>query len=484
MGIAAMGFAACDEFTMPNPPAQSNSPEVAFQTSDLVVDNAVSGTISLPALHENGSRLTAANVTVTNIPEGYSLKFTGELAGTEDFANAATVTTVYDAEAGTLTVSPIDLQTAFNAVISKDLVEKTVYMRYAAFLENGTAKVRVGGPDVYYCDGEYQMLPMPQETVIENAYYLAGSFTNWTMDGALEFNQAVAGNVYDNPVFSVKVDVTAEQAAQGGIQWKVVPLSGHTTNSWEGSFGAQPEKEGALNGSLIATTEAEELAGVIKEEGPYLITINMETRTYSYGPAFENLWAASAGTSLMTINKMIKLYSNDFVNYSATMRLKTSVYFLGQPSLVGVKFNMDKDCKYEVDENGVISGTMVKKDGDMNISIPNDGLYFVTANVVAMDWKITPIPSIQLIGAYNGWNTETALELTANKTFNVWTLSNVDMTEGEYKFCVAHDWAISYGGATDDIVQNGGNLNIDEAGTYDFVLHFDASPAYLEVIKK
>ena len=50
MGVAAWAMASCDDYELPNPPAQSNPEEPVFETDGLKLTNIVEGTVDLRAL--------------------------------------------------------------------------------------------------------------------------------------------------------------------------------------------------------------------------------------------------------------------------------------------------------------------------------------------------------------------------------------------------------------------------------------------------
>ena len=86
-----MGFAACDEYTLPNPPAQSNPEEPVFDSADLVVTSDITGQISLPALNAERKPVTVFNYTVENFPASYNLEIVAEFSADDTFEKVAEV---------------------------------------------------------------------------------------------------------------------------------------------------------------------------------------------------------------------------------------------------------------------------------------------------------------------------------------------------------------------------------------------------------
>ena len=74
--------------------------------------------------------------------------------------------------------------------------------------------------------------------------------------------------------------------------------------------------------------------------------------------------------------------------------------------------------------------------------------------------------------------------MTPDRYWTKFTINNVALPAGEFKFCANHDWAISFGGALDNIVENGGNIKVEEAGTYDILLDFTTIPYSATLTRK
>ena len=139
--LACFGFVACDEFTMPNPPAQSNPDEAVFADTDLKLTSVVDGTISLPRLSEENLPVDLFNYELTNVPSGYTVQLIGEMAADEEFTAPAEFSVSFDQELGKVTSTVHAMQQAFNSSISKNLVEQPAYVRYSAIAVNGTSQV-------------------------------------------------------------------------------------------------------------------------------------------------------------------------------------------------------------------------------------------------------------------------------------------------------------------------------------------------------
>ena len=116
---------------------------------------------------------------------------------------------------------------------------------------------------------------------------------------------------------------------------------------------------------------------------------------------------------------------------------------------------------WEYDGEGKIADN-----GGSNCPAPETaGYYMIEVDLTAMTYSLTLINGIGLIGPAQagGWDTDTDLAYDAES--GLWK-GTVELAADEYKFRANDDWAINWGGALDALTQGGGNLKIEEAGTY------------------
>ena len=483
--LACWGMSSCDEFEMPNPPAQSNPEEVVFNADDLSVLGAVDARIDIPQHIADQTPVELFNYTVTDFPESYTLTLGLQMSPTADFATYQEMPmTLTDS---TATMRAAELQELFNAAISKNIEAAEAYVRVPAYAVNGNSVVRLGGPDTYYYTGILDIQPAAHSYTIESDYYLVGSFCNWDISKGIRFEQVNSGNPYDNPDFELTFDVTDAQAA-AGYDFKIVPLSGFENNSWDGAYGMTDITESAtgMSGKLAQVPGAETDAATIAHGNHYRISINMETLAFSVKLESEFLYVPSATSSLTDFSKMMRLTTSNYVNYEGSLALNGDFFFTAQESTTGgFVFRNAGDTEVAGGDYTTVSGTLTEGNG-VAAEWPEEGLYFVKVDLSSLAYSAVLFKEIDLIGAFNGWDASTALPLTASDDFSVWTIDNVEMTAGEYKFCISKAWTYSYGkGASDnEVAQNGGNFNLDADGTYDFKLDFSSYPATLTVTKK
>lgn len=491
--VLAATFAACDNFDLPNPPGQENQEPVIFESSNLAIAQGPEA-LDLKAANNEGVRPVVANITkLEGLSAPYSVAFELEMSNTEDFEKVVTVSTIVDGD--NIVVTPDVVNGLIYSNFTRDPKTLTVYGRIAAFAvnEGGNVKTRLGGTDDYYY-GEgyvYTVTPFDPATVIEDQYYLVGNFCNWDVTKGYPVNQVIAGSPYDQPVFNVKIDIDEKMIENGGFEWKLVPASAAAGNNWAGAYGAEGT---STEGTLVASAEAKTDAGVIDAVGQYLIEFNLLEKTYKIGFAYDFLYAPALGNTTTTdFTKIARLYTNDYNNYKGVVQINRQFWLTCQPSNTsGVIYRPDGDS--ETNEVSHITTGKMKVDPESTdrMKVPGYQLYFLDVNLLKLQWSATPVNVINVIGAFNGWNVEetdaTAMAPdTSSKPANYrkWTSKEIRFNEpGEYKFCVNNAWNISFGGEEGNIVENGGNLVMTEAGTYVFTLDFTTSPYSLQIVKK
>ena len=141
------------------------------------------------------------------------------------------------------------------------------------------------------------------------------------------------------------------------------------------------------------------------------------------------------------------------------------------------KDNWDNDLEYISGSN--LSGTLTDGGGP-NCPDPGAGFYQINLDAAAMTYSLLKIESISMIGGFNGWSED--LEMTYNTNDGCWEVTT-DAVSGEFKFRANYDWAINWGGAENNLEQDGSNLNI-EAGTYKFQLYISSAGNNRVVITK
>lgn len=460
-----LGFASCDDNDIIGIP---ENPEPAIFAADglvLTPTEASQATIDLQALTDAGQQVELSTLSLTNFPEDYDLKLVLQVAKDESFSKLAEVETSID-ENGVVTVKPADLESAFVQVISKGPKEKTIYSRYAAYAVKDNTTVRIGDPTTYFNVGTINVLPLPSSLVIEDNYYLLGTINGWSVATAVKFNHSDT-NPYDDPVFTLKVDISADEAA-AGWWWKVVPESVYNTGDWgsgaNSQFGVAENGDEALNGMLIAATaDSEPGAGCIKESGPFLITLNLEDGTYDFSLAIDNLWTPGNSNGWSHGSAQM-LYTEDYTNYYGYAHLNGDFKFTSQAGWSGINYG-------SAGEDGKLSND----GGAGNLSAPADALYWCSVNIANLTYSLYQVNTIGVIGdaTPNGWDASTALTST---DFLVWEGDVNFNASGEWKLRANDAWDVNLGGTLTNLVQGGANLPTPGAGVHHVTLDLSTLP--------
>lgn len=482
-------LASCSDDLPNGVQQQYPEPDGVFETSGLVLSQAQS-TLNLVADNEANRNVALAVIDEkVNFPANYDLVVEGEVSGSADFSKSARFACLVEDSA--INANPDILNGAIQKAISKAPGKYDLHIRYYAYAvrdEKEDTKVQLGGINHSFADYAYNVTTLNPEKVIEENYYLVGSFCGWDIKKAIKMTNTVAGqNQYDNPIFAVKFDV-----AEGGIQWMVIPESTYQSGDYAtGAYGAVPNAQGT--GGVLRATNAQGVnAGVISNVGPMLVSIDMFNDTYTVSYAFDVLYTFTDPKKPWT------LQTSDYFNYCGVAQITTSAYISQEPKISGViLFKQDKSVEPEVLPDSIVSGNLVGSlngtDGK-NVMMPAKGkkFYWVEVNFVNMTYKFSTIRSIRVVGSGNGWNQKEGPLLTPSKDYKIWTAKGVEIGD-MFKLNCNEDWTIDFGGSAPDpsvsgngtvynLQYKGGNMNATP-GTYDVEVNFGVYP-YTVTLKK
>lgn len=478
-----LGFTACDDDE--NVPAIPVNPALPTMPADGVTMTPtvqITELLDLKTLNDNNEKIGVGTIALVDFPDAYAPKVNLEISKDQGFSTYGVVETeIID---NVIYVKPDAFEGVYLQAISKSPKEKTIYGRVAAYAVNKNDKndvVRIGGPDVFL-NAEpmaLKVLPFPNDLVIEDNYYLLGTINGWSIPDAIRLNHPEGVSGYDDPKFSIAVDITPVQAAEGWW-WKIVPASTQATGDWvfadNASYGVAENGDGALSGMLVArTADADCGAGCIKTPGTYLFTINLEEGTYEFKTAYPNLWTPgnangwNAAASQMLYTTGEKIYQEYYG------------YALLDP--VGFKFTTAPDWDHVNFGAAEAEGSLSTDPGAGNLTCPVAGLYHCLVDVSALTYKLELINTIGVIGdgTPGGWDASTPL--TPSADFLVWE-GDIDFTAGkEWKFRCNDAWDANLGGETTDLVQGGGNLRTPGTGSYHLILDLSTLPYQVYIDK-
>lgn len=440
LAALALGFTACEDESTAIP--QSNPQEPIMSAEGIVVAPVDSvPAFDLKALADAEADAAVLNVVeAQNLPAVGDLTFVMQLSKTEDFAAVQEIATAV--VNNQVCVDPADWQAAHLKVLGKNPKTQDAYVRFAAYVVNGTSSVRIGNPNLYYGAHKVSVTPFPAAVTIEDSYSLV-------INGGETIAMNHTGDVYDNPVFTAKLDVTvAQEWAVKGAELTYAPVAG----------------DSEMNGTLVAG----EGWGAMPV-GTWLLTVNMETLTYSFSSAVENLWTPGDANGWNHGGSQM-LFTNNYTEYMGFANLSPS----------GFKFTSAADWNHINYGDAGEEGKLSTDGGAGNLTVAEKGLYWCKVDIAALTWSATKIETIGVIGGFNGWSE--SLPLTSEDGL-FWT-GTITLNEGdEYKFRCNNDWAINLGGADEyNLVPDGANLKAPSTGTFTITLDLSVVPyaCYLE----
>ena len=489
--------ASCDDAPA-TAPVQSN-PQPPLMTSDDVASSpaGVLTATGLVKLQDYAATTFIPMMKVdkaVNIPDGAYAAYQIEIAKAADMAGSKMVWVTpreansdlgFTPEEGVSYASTEEFNDAMMAIFGTGIQENTVYYRVIPYVVDEGANFRVGANDFYAASGTMTVTRTTPAVEVSPAYYLVGSFCDWDVARAVKFDKLdPTVDQYASPMFTLKVDLPASS------EWKIIPQSSYEAGTLDNGFACNVAI--GAKGTLEQSS-GKEGAGSVADGAPYLFSIDMTERECTILFAVEKLYVATAGSSETNFSKMYTLGTADYINFAGISRMRTRFYLTGQPSNSGVVFSIDGE--QTSDAAGKMSGKMLLTTSASEINkmpVADFGMYYLTANVSSSEYTATPINSISLIGAFNDWSLETAVEMTPAKTFLTWTGEITVADEGDtgFKFCCNGGWDINFGGTPDNIVvispvnPQPADLTVPGPGTYIVTLKIDPAGCTATIVAK
>ena len=467
LAALALGFTACDDIEDSNSEPQTNPQLEQVDPANVTVTagSSTTSTLDLDALNAAGATITMAKVTDgTDWPEGFTANVPFVEVATENtFESPLQVETTMGAE-GDVIMNPDDLQEAFVQFFGRNPASKQLYVRVPVYAVNGSQSIRMGGAKYWYGNFPITVKPFDQfgGNVIEEAYYIIGSFNNYGKTGAIKMKQDVEGDPYDHPTFSVIIPDVAANTEVIIIPESTYAAMGTLPTTAKTSFGGEYEGINKTSGDLLPNEAGARANGIVIEKaGAYNFKINMETLTYNYVAAIANLYTVGDATGWAFGSPTLS--STDFVTYTGYAHLSGGFKFTNEPGWGGTNYGIGK-------EEGFLS-----TDGAAgNLTAPADGLFHCTVNIEKLTYSLVQIKTVGVIGdaTPGGWDADT--ELTPSADFLSWS-AVVEMKDGTFKFRMNGGWDYNLGGALDNLVAGGDNINV-AAGKYLVTIDFSALP--------
>lgn len=489
LGALAMAFSACDDGPE-TAPIQANPQLPVLEGSN--VNGAAAGvlaaageTITLENYKTEPAVQVLTVTEVTDLPEGAKMSYEFELGKNEGFDPMETMP-VTMSEDGNGYVDANSWSAAHVLLFGKSPKVKDAFYRIAAYATIDGVKYRIGGPDYYVAQGAVKETCMDQGFVIYSNYYLIGNLNGWALNTDYPFQHSDA-DVYDDPVFTITVEIPEGINDGNGCYWKIASQKAIDEQIWDQNpgniYGPAEDGSEATEGMLVDVAPQ---AGKIAEAGNYRFTINMETMEYTIEklvapeylstPGGSNGWDMTKSNWLATVNKEV---DGAQIAYNMGAAVLDGGFKLYDGAVApGGAWDNAKTYGAKKDGDAVVPGELEKPGAD--ITVGEAGLYWLKVNTAAMTYVATPITTVGIVGGSYGW--DAGLAMTPSADFRTWTADvTFDAnTEWKFKFNGDPSWEMNYGADTGNQLKvDGGNILAAEAGEYTITISFAGNyPTY------
>ena len=414
-----------------------NGPEEPVSVSISVSPGAA---VDFATITDETVKLFSASV---SNPEGAEATYTASITN-EDGSKEIAIKTDEN-----FFCSTAELESAVNALWGRRPVARTIPVKVLAYVKvNGVAIASTGTTT---------LTATPNAPVIEEAYYITGTVNGWDNTNT-DYELSNGGaDPYENSIFTVMIP---GDKVTGDIEFKVTPKSG-LGGDWSKCLTAS-DTEG-----VFATNNAGGNLKVAYVAGAkfYRIQFDLMNQTWSgAGLSFGDYFYEIGNESGWGTSHALAGPANDG-------KYKGYYYLNGEFKFKPNADNWDDDLEYV--SGTTTSGTLTDAGGP-NCPDPGEGFYEIFLDAGALNYTLTKIESVSMIGGFNEWASD--LEMTYNAEEGCWEVTT-DQVSGEYKFRANHDWAINWGGDVKGLTQDGANLSID-GGSHTFKLYLSYNGAH------
>ena len=414
-----------------------NGPEEPVSVSISVSPGAA---VDFATITDETVKLFSASV---SNPEGAEATYTASITN-EDGSKEIAIKTDEN-----FFCSTAELESAVNALWGRRPVARTIPVKVLAYVKvNGVAIASTGTTT---------LTATPNAPVIEEAYYITGTVNGWDNTNT-DYELSNGGaDPYENSIFTVMIP---GDKVTGDIEFKVTPKSG-LGGDWSKCLTAS-DTEG-----IFATNNAGGNLKVAYLKGAkfYRIQFDLMNQTWSgAGLSFGDYFYEIGNESGWGTSHALAGPANDG-------KYKGYYYLNGEFKFKPNADNWDDDLEYV--SGTTTSGTLTDAGGP-NCPDPGEGFYEIFLDAGALNYTLTKIESVSMIGGFNEWASD--LEMTYNAEEGCWEVTT-DQVSGEYKFRANHDWAINWGGDAKGLTQDGANLSID-GGSHTFKLYLSYNGAH------
>ena len=366
-------------------------------------------------------------------------------------------------------VATAELQATIEELYGKRPIDRKFNATvYANVIINGQASL---------IKGETTVTAIPVAPQISQHYYLIGAPSAWDPTCVtMPFNHSNK-DVYEDPIFTIVFPI-----ADGETWFAVTDDITVNKNDWSQVFGcAEGNGNNGAEGSLkrrADLTDDGSFKVVVDGDAKFIrMTLNMMEYTYKieklnfaefiYVPGNHQGWAPDKAPALQS-----PAFDGVYVGYT---------YLNGN-----FKFTKERnwEAEYNFNDFATKDAIFFNNDGS-NINISEEGFYQIKADVASSNLSAVKT-TWGIIGPAQagGWDKDT--DMTWNAADESWT-ATVELAADEFKFRANDEWAINVGGSLDNLTQDGGNIKVAEAGTYEVKLFLTRSASdkmYCTLTKK
>ena len=354
-------------------------------------------------------------------------------------------------------VATAELQATIEELYGKRPIDRKFNATvYANVIINGQASL---------IKGETTVTAIPVAPQISQHYYLIGAPSAWDPTCVtMPFNHSNK-DVYEDPIFTIVFPI-----ADGETWFAVTDDITVNKNDWSQVFGcAEGNGNNGAEGSLkrrADLTDDGSFKVVVDGDAKFIrMTLNMMEYTYKieklnfaefiYVPGNHQGWAPDKAPALQS-----PAFDGVYVGYT---------YLNGN-----FKFTKERNwnAEYNFNDFATKDAIFFNNDGS-NINISEEGFYQIKADVASSNLSAVKT-TWGIIGPAQagGWDSDT--DMTWNAADESWT-ATVELAADEFKFRANDEWAINVGGSLDNLTQDGANIKVAEAGTYEVKLFLTRS---------
>lgn len=489
LGILGLLAGACAEDVEPSTPQYNPQEPILNSAEDVISEKAgvlaSTDPIALESYNEPEAKIPVMKLEkAENLPVGAEIVYKLELSATADFAKSQTLVAEPSEEDPTIyEVDAAEWELAQIALFGNTVKVQTCYYRVPVYISLAGSEYRLDSPTYYAADGVFRITRMYPGYVVEDDYYVFGSFLGGNSPAtAVEMNHAAGVDAYDDPEFSFIFNVSEDEATAGYTIY-IAPGSLHNANATANQCFGSSNPNGTEGDLIVGGAPMN-----VEVAGPYKLTVNMKDLTYTLAVAPEVVYAPCK-TAMFNSPKCLPLHTSDYVSYQGLTYVENEFVISTTKNWKGIVYcygGEEGKLKMFTGNN-----TAVLSDPDAVIKTKGKGSHWITVNVAKLTYEATFVKTLGLVGGFNNWGNEENgvvlpdIAMTPDANFSIWTGEFTVTEPTGWKIRVNEDWAINFGaGDGNETSLGGGDWQAEEAGTYEVIFNCSAYPYTVTVSKK